>query len=168
MRDPVGPRVRCIPVPLRSQKRKRTRSPVRRSPRLRWKRETEEDASGREVEGRKPTGNPRFRFPSVWALKTVSGYRPAPETKSPGDVDSDSDVNSGPSETHCAEDGAASGDGGMMRSVMSLYDGWCSALCAALPNRPRGEAPEEDDDEWAEPSDEKRVTCVSLKNTPRR
>lgn len=170
MRDPVRPSTACVPVPLRSKtrKRKRTRTPTRRSPRLNRKRETEEDAPEREVKGRRTTGDPRFRFPNVWALKTVSRHRPPAEKKSPEDVDSDSDVISGPSETHRAEEGAASGDSRILGSVMSLYEGCCSALWAGLPERPPGEAPEEDDDEWAGTSEEKRVMCVSLKDTPGR
>lgn len=168
-RGTVGPRAACVPVPLRSRrrKRKRTTSPSRRSPRLRRKRTTAEDTPKHGVTGQRSTGDPRFRFPDVWALKTVAGRCPAPETKSPRDVDNGDGVTSGSPETSPAAE-AASGTGGILGSVMSLYDGCCSALWAALPDRARGGAPDDEDDEWAGPSVEKRVTCVSVKETPRR
>lgn len=165
---PVGPRAACVPVPLRGARAatpRRMTSPSRRSPRLHRKRATEEPG----VRGQARPASPRFRFPDVWALKTVPGPRPAPETQRLGEPSGPTvgdDVTSAP-ETPREE--AASGAGRLVGSVMSLYDECCSALWAALPDRPRAGDPEDEDEEGrAGASDEKRVTCESMKETPRR
>lgn len=156
---PVGPRAACVPVPLRGPRAppaRRMTSPSRRSPRLHRKRATGEP-------GVRGQASPRFRFPDVWALKSLPGPRPAQETQRDA-------VTSGPETPRAeeaAEAAAASGSGRLVGSVMSLYDDCCSALWAALPDRPRAGDPDDDEDGRAGAADEKRVTCESVKESPR-